>query len=208
MPFIGLNPQGVRLTPVPGGSNSGAATSQGTSILNNMVDTATAQNLPGMIAWFKDSQGQISVLAYAIAQASITYAAALQRQAGGATTATGVGSTLVRGGIDCNVVAMATTATGGYPGAFAGVAAASVVNTGAYFWRYISGFVPEALFGSTIASGKMICAAPSTTGAFGSLNSLNTFATNATYSFAVGVALGPVTGAGSLASIYLTGWFM
>jgi hypothetical protein len=208
MPFLGLNPQAIRLTPSPGASSSPAATTNGTSILNVMVDTATAQNLPGQVAWFKDAQGQISCLAYSIAQASITYAAALMHQAGGAATATGVASTRVRSGYDCNVVANATTAVAGYTGNFAGIAAASVINTGAYFWRFISGFVPEALMGSAIASGSLLTVSGSVAGALGSMNNLNAATVSGTTTMTVGFALGLTAGAGSLASVYLTGWYM
>lgn len=208
MPFMGLNPQSVRLTPSPAASSSPAATTNGTSILNTMVDTATAQNLPGMVAWYKDAQGQISVLAYSIAQASITYAAALMHQAGGAATSTGVASTRVRGGYDCNNVAVATTAICGYAGNFAGIAAASVNNTGAYFWRYISGFVPEAQMGSSINSGALLVLSGTVAGALGSMNNLNAATVSGTAQQTIGFALGISSGAGSLASVYLTGWYM
>lgn len=207
MPFMGLNPQSVRLTPSPGGSNTTNATTQGTSQLNNIVDTATCQNLPGMVAWFKDSQGQVSVLAYAIAQASITYGAALMHQAGGATTSTGVASTIVRGGNDCNVVAAATTGLGGLTAGFAGVAAASVINTGAYFWRYISGYVPEAQVGSAIASGHLLIVSASAGGFLASMASIGT--QTGSMMIPVGVTLGTNgNSAGSIASVLLTGWYM
>jgi hypothetical protein len=208
MPFFGLNPQGVRLTPSPGASNSPTATTNGSAPLNNIVDTATAQNLPGMVAWFKDAQGQVSVLAYAIAQASIVYGKALIRAAGFLSTATGVASTAVKSGFDCNNVVTATTTFGGYAGNFAGIAAGSVSNTGAYFWRYISGFVPDALCATATASGTLLIVSGSVAGNLAGLPALNATSTNATVAIPVGVTLGLAPAAGGLASVYLTGWYM
>ena len=210
MPFLQLNPQGVRLTPAPTATQSTTATTNGSAPLNTMVDTATAQNLPGMVAVFKDTQGQISWLAYSQAQASIAYGAALQKvTAASLTTATGVASTQVRSGFDCNVVIAGLASIGGYGAGFAGVAAASVINTGAYFWRYISGFVPEATVGSGVASGHLLTNFATTNGALGSLSNFNaTSASNATVQIPVGFTVGAAPANGGLASVYLTGWYM
>ncbi len=213
MPFFGINPQTVRLTASPGATNSPTATTNGSAPLNNIVDTATAQNLPGMVAWYKDTQGQLSVLAYAIAQASIAYASPLMHAvAGSLSAATGVASTAVKSGLDLNCVAVMQSSAAGYPAMFAGIAAASVINTGAYFWRYISGFVPEALCGSGMASMRMII--PRASGTLVVMASLN--AENATYGTSffgttqipVGFSVGAAPANGGLASICLTGWYM
>lgn len=207
MPFLALNPQGVRLTPSPTASNTTTATTNGSCPLNTLVDTATATNLPGMVAWFKDAQGQISVLAYTQAQASIVYGKALIRAAGFLSTATGVASTVVKSGYDCNVVVTATTTYGLTTGNFAGIAAASVSNTGAYFWRYISGFVPEALCATAAASGKIIYLSGSVAGNLTPAPVDNATQTGTSVA-PVGVMLGLAPAAGGLASVYLTGWYM
>ena len=207
MPFLALNPQGVRLTPSPTASNTTTATTNGSAPLNTLVDTATCQNLPGMVAWFKDAQGQISVLAYTQAQASIVYGKALIRAAGFLSTATGVASTAVKSGYDCNVVVTATTTYGLSNGNFAGIAAGSVSNTGAYFWRYISGFVPEALCATATASGKIICLSGSVAGNL-TVSPVDNATQTGTSPIPVGVMLGLAPAAGGLASVYLTGWYM
>jgi hypothetical protein len=160
-----------------------------------------------MVACFKDAQGQISWLAYTQAQASIVYGKALIRAAGFAVTATGVASTQVKSGYDCNVVVTATVTYGGYAGNFAGVAAASVSNTGAYFWRYISGFVPEALCATAAASGAVIMLSGSVAGNLTPPPVVNATLTG-TSQQTVGVMLGLAPAAGGLASVYLTGWYM
>jgi hypothetical protein len=160
--------------------------------------------MPGHVAWYRDANGRISVCAYSIAQASITYGAALQHQAGGATTTIGTGLASF-GGFDPNVVALATTGIGGY-GVFAGIAAASVINTGAGFWRYISGFVPEAQLASSINSGHLLIVGASAGNILASMGSLGTF--GGSTQIPVGFALG-LTGAtgGSVNSVFLTGWY-
>jgi hypothetical protein len=174
-----------------------------------MVDTATAQNLPGMVAVFKDSDGQISWLAYSIAQASIAYGAALQKvTAASLVSATGVASARVKSGFDNNVVTAGLASIGGYGAGFAGIAAASVINTGAYFWRYISGFVPEATVGSGVPSGHLLTNFATTNGALGSLTNLNAATIAATLSIPVGYTVGAAPANGGLASVYLTGWYM
>ena len=209
MGFLQLNPQGVRLTPTPTATQSTTATTNGSAPLNTMVDTATAQNLPGMVAWFKDTQGQVSVLAYSQAQASIAYGAALMKvTAGSFVSATGVGSTQVRSGFDSNVVIAGVASVGGYPAGFAGIAAASVINTGAYFWRYISGFVPEATVGSGVASGRLLTNYATTAGALGSLTNFNAATVSGTQYVAVAYTIGAAPANGGLASVYLTGWYM
>ena len=210
MPFLQLNPQGVRLTPTPTATQSTTATTNGSAPLNTMVDTATAQNLPGMVAVFKDSDGQISWLAYSIAQASIAYGAALQKvTAASLVSATGVASTRVKSGFDNNNVIAGIASCGGYGVGFAGIAAASVINTGAYFWRYISGFVPEATVGSGVASGRLLTNFATTAGALGSLSNFNaTSASNATVQIPVGYTVGAAPANGGLASVYLSGWYM
>jgi hypothetical protein len=210
MPFLQLNPQGVRLTPTPTATQSTTATTNGSAPLNTMVDTATAQNLPGMVAWFKDSDGQVSVMAYAIANASIAYGAALQKvTAASLVAATGVASTRVKSGFDNNTVIAGIASCGGYGVGFAGIAAASVINTGAYFWRYISGFVPEATVGSAVASGRFLTNYATTAGALGSLSNFNaTSASNATVQIPVAYTVGAAPANGGLASIHLTGWYM
>ena len=210
MPFLQLNPQGVRLTPAPTATQSTTATTNGSAPLNTMVDTATAQNLPGMVAVFKDNDGQISWLAYSQAQASIAYGAALQKvTAASLTTATGVASSKSKTGFDTNVVVTGTVSVGGYGAGFAGIAAASVINTGAYFWRYISGFVPEATVGSGVASGRAVTNFATTAGALGSISNFNaTSASNATVQIPVGFTVGAAPANGGLASVYLTGWYM
>lgn len=209
MGFLQLNPQGVRLTPTPTATQSTTATTNGSAPLNTMVDTATAQNLPGMVAWFKDTQGQVSVLAYSQAQASIAYGAALMKvTAASLVSATGVGSTQVRSGFDNNVVIAGVASCGGYGAGFAGIAAASVINTGAYFWRYISGFVPEATVGSGVASGRLLTNFSSTAGALGSITNFQLATVAATVTIPVGYTVGAAPANGGLASVYLTGWYM
>ena len=211
MPFLQLNPQGVRLTPAPTATQSTTATTNGSAPLNTRVDTATAQNLPGMVAVFKDSDGQISWLAYSIAQASIAYGAALQKvtYGGSALAATGVASSKSKTGFDTTVVVTGTVSVGGYGAGFAGIAAASVINTGAYFWRYISGFVPEATVGSGVASGRAVTNFATTAGALGSISNFNaTSASNATVQIPIGYTVGAAPANGGLASVCLTGWFM
>jgi hypothetical protein len=205
MPFLALNPQGVRLTPSPTASNSPTATTNGSAPLNTLVDTATAQNLPGMVAWYKDTDGQVSVLAYAIAQASIPYASPLMKAAGNLTTATGVASTRVKSGFDTNNVGVMSATQAGYSGYFAGIAAGSISNTGAYFWRYISGFVPEAKVASGMSSGAQVFANATV---IASLTALNATSTNATTQIPVGYSVGAGPAGGGLTSIALTGWYM
>lgn len=208
MPFISQIAQMIRLTPSPGGSNTVTATTNGSAQFNNLIDTATCQNLPGMVGWYKDSQGQVSVLAYSQAQASIPYGAALMHAAGNLVTATGVASTRVRSGYDCNVVAALTTAYGAYSGNFAGVAGASIINTGVYFWRYISGFVPEALVATGMASGTLLAPCATTANVLGTVNNLNAATVAATAAQSVGFMVGIGPANGGLASVYLTGWYM
>ena len=208
MPFIGIVPPTQRVQGIFGGATNAPI---GTAPLNNIVD-ATAQAIPGLIGWYKDPQfGRISVVAYAQAQASIAYGDALTKVAGVATTLSSAGAS-VEAGLGIAFVAKASTggAMSGFTHQFAGVAAASVINTGVFFWRYISGYVPNARCGSVIASGAPLVVGGSTagvlSGAFAS--HWNATTTNGTQFFAVGYPISTTDAAdGSVASIVLSGWY-
>lgn len=203
MPFIGINPPAARVNNL--GPLSGASISL--SPLSATVDLASLNISPGHIGFYRDSSGRISVLAYSVAQASIVYGAALQHQAGGSLTVVGTGLASI-GGFDPNVVLTATTKNGGYPAAFAGIAGASVVNTGAGFWRYISGFVPEAAMGSTIGSGALLQVSASAAGFLATVANFGLATVAATIGIPVGFALGANGAtAGAVNSVFLTGWY-
>lgn len=207
MPFIGINPPTNRVGGLPGAASTIALAS---APLQVIVD-ATALNTPGLVAWYKDPLfGKISVLAYAQAAASIAIGAALVKTAGFFATTVNSAGTVIGNGLDTGVVQTAGTASvySGLSYNFAGVAAAPVSNTGAYFWRYISGYVPIAKCGSAIASGTPLAVAPSTAGVLGKPGALNATATNATVNFMVGFPLMITDNAdGSTASIVLSGWY-
>ncbi len=210
MPFIGIVDPCTRIQGLYGGATNAPI---GTAPLNNIVD-ASAQHLPGLVGWYKDPQfGRISVLAYAQALASISYGDALIKVAGAATTLTSAGASTENG---AGLAFVKTAGTGSTPSLqgfqFAGVAAASVFNTGYYFWRYISGYVPNARCGSVIASGAALTLAPSTAGVLGkgnaAFNASGHAGTSATMPVAVGYPITTTDAAdGSVASIVLTGWY-
>lgn len=208
MPFIGIVPPTTRVQGLYGGASNA---SLGSAPLNNIVD-ASAQNVPGLVGWYKDPVfGRISVLAYSQAQASIPFGACLKHVAGDATTLSSAGAS-TENGQGCAFVQQSPTGstTSGYAYQFAGVAAASVINTGYYFWRYISGYVPFAKVGSVIATGVALTPAPSTAGVLGKMNA--TFnasnATSATAFVAVGYVLTTSDAAdGSMSSVWLSGWY-
>ena len=207
MPFIGINPPTNRVGGLPGAASTVTTAS---APLNQIVD-GTALNLPGIVAWYKEPQtNKISVLAYAAANATIALGDALIHSAGfGATTFNSAGN-LIGNGLDTSFVQKASTGVGHSKQAFlfAGVAAAPVSNTGAYFWRYISGYVPFAKCGSAIASGIQLVVAPSTTGVLGKSAFANATIVDATMTIPVGYTLQLTDSAdASLASIWLNGWY-
>jgi hypothetical protein len=208
MPFFGIVPPTQRVQGIFGGATNAPI---GTAPLNNIVD-GTAQAVPGIVGWYKDPQfGRISVVAYAQAQSSIAYGDALTKVAGVATTLSSAGAS-IEAGFGLAFVAKASTGAeySGYTHQFAGVAAASVINTGHFFWRYISGYVPNARCGSVIASGKGLVVAGSVAGVLsGALAShFNATTTNGTQFISVGYPISTTDAAdGSVASIYLTGWY-
>lgn len=208
MPFIGIVPPTQRVQGLFGGATNAPI---GTAPLNNIVD-GTAQAVPGLIGWYKDPQfGRISVVAYAQAQASISYGDALIKVAGAATTLSSAGASVEAG---AGVAFVKTAGTGssqsGFAYQFAGVAAASVINTGHFFWRYISGYVPNAKCGSVIASGSPIMVAGSTAGVLSKMNAAfnASNASSNTACIAVGYPITTTDAAdGSVASIVLSGWY-
>lgn len=203
MPFIGINPPTNRVQGIYGSTPT--ATALGSYPLIGIVD-ASAQATPGLVAWYKDNFGRISILAYAQAGASIPVGAPLAHQAGFATTLNSAGVS-TQNGIDTGFVLQTTTAQGGRQDIFAGVAAANVSNTGYFFWRYVSGYVPQALVGSIIASGNMLVVSGSTAGQLGS-NTLGNATTTGTTYFPVGYMLQLASNAaGTIASIWLNGWY-
>ena len=208
MPFIGIVPPTQRVQGIFGGATNAPI---GTAPLNNIVD-GTAQALPGIVGWYKDPQfGRISVVAYAQAQSSISYGDALIKVAGAATTLSSAGASVEAGaGIAFVKTAGTGSAQSGYAFQFAGVAAASVINTGHFFWRYISGYVPNARCGSVIASGSPLVVAGSTAGVLsaGLASHWNATTTNGTAFVAVGYPITTTDAAdGSVASIVLSGWY-
>lgn len=204
MPFIGINPPTNRVQGIYGSTPT--ATILGSYPLAGIVD-ASAQAVPGLVAWYKDSVGRISVLAYAQAQGSIPLGAPLVHQAGFATTLNSAGVS-TQNGLDTGFVQVATTTFGGRADVFAGVAAANVSNTGYFFWRYINGYVPQALCGSNIISGNpIILSATGTGGQFGS-NTLGNATLTGTTFYPVGYTLMLSSNtAGTIASVWLNGWF-
>ena len=208
MPFIGLVDPTTRVQGIYGGATNAPI---GTAPLNNIVD-ASAQHIPGLMGWYKDPQyGRISVVAYAQAQSSIAYGDALTKVAGLATTLNSAAASQENGqGLSFVAKASTAAAYSGYAYQFAGVAAASVINTGYFFWRYISGYVPNARCGSVIASGSPLVVAGSVagvlSGAFAS--KFNATTTNGTAFVAVGYPITTTDAAdGSVASIWLAGWY-
>ena len=207
MPFIGIVPPTNRVGGLPGAAST---FSTGSAPLNQIVD-GTALNTPGLVAWYKEPVfGKISVLAYAQALASIAAGDSLIHVAGfGATTINSAGAS-VGNGLDTGFVAKAGTASAYSKQAwlFAGVAAAPVSNTGAYFWRYISGYVPFAKCGSVIASGSPLILCPSTGGVLGKNAFSSATIVDATMTFPVGYTLQLTDAAdASMASIWLSGWY-
>jgi hypothetical protein len=183
----------------------------GTAPLNNIVD-GTAQATPGLMGWYKDPQfGRISVVAYAQAQGSIAYGDALVHVGGIATTLSSAGASIENGqGLAFVQKASTGAVYSGYQHLFAGVAAASVINTGHFFWRYISGYVPNARCGSVIATGSPLVLAGSVAGVLSALlasHGLST-TTNGTAFIPVGYPITTTDAAdGSVASIWLSGWY-
>ena len=208
MPFIGIVAPTTRVQGLFGGASNA---SLGSAPLNNVVD-ATAQHIPGLVGWYKDPVfGRISVVAYAQAQASIPFGAGLTKVAGIATTLSSAGASTENGaGVSFVQQGSTGAAMTGFAYQFAGVAAASVINTGNFFWRYISGYVPFAKVGSVIASGSPLTTFPSTAGVLGKPNAAFN-ASNATSNsaqIAVGYVLTTSDAAdGSMSSIWLSGWY-
>lgn len=205
MPFIGINPPTNRVQGIYGSTPT--ATVLGSYPLAGIVD-ASAQAQPGLIAWYKDSVGRISVLAYAQAGATIALGRPLIHQAGLGTTLNSAGVS-TQNGIDTGYVLAASTTQGKRSDIFAGVSAADVSNTGYFFWRYISGYVPGAIISSNVASGNPIMLSASTTGGqFSSVQLFNATIVDATTAYAVGYSLQLASNtAGTLASVWLNGWY-
>jgi hypothetical protein len=208
MPFIGIVAPTTRVQGLFGGATNAPI---GTAPLNNIVD-GTAQATPGLVGWYKDPQfGRISVVAYAQAQSSIPYGAALVHVGGVATTLASAGASTENGqGLAFVSQASTGAAYSGYAHTFAGVAAASVINTGHFFWRYISGYVPNAKCGSVIASGAPLVLCGSVAGVLSGFFAShgNATTTNGTAFIPVGYAITTTDAAdGSQASIWLAGWY-
>lgn len=208
MPFIGIVEPTTRVQGLYGGASNA---SLGSAPLNNIVD-ASAQHIPGLMGWYKDPVfGRISVVAYSQAQASIPFGAALTKVLGLVTTLSSAGVS-TENGAGLSFVAQASTGAtySGYSYSFAGVAAASVINTGYFFWRYISGYVPFAKVGSVIASGSPLVLCGSTAGVLSKPNAnFNaSIATTASSQQVVGYVITTSDSAdGSMSSIWLSGWY-
>lgn len=201
MGFIGHAPIVERVT-------ADGATTQ--AQIAAQVDS-TAQNPVGTVAFFKDDSGRISVLRYVQAYASIPLGAVLMHQAGGATTLNSAGvSTLA--GRDPAYVDVATTGLAVAPNQCAGIAAASVVNTGYYLWSYIAGYCPDAAMPTSYASGQPMRMSATYSGRLSSSQINASFAcVGATIPINViahSLMLSSSATANSTGSVMLHGWFM
>lgn len=201
MGFIGHSPIVVR-------NDADGATSQ--AKLANQVDS-TAQTELGTVAFFKDDSGRVSVLRYVQAYASIPLGAVLMHQAGGATTLNSSGvSTLA--GRDPAYVDVATTGLAVANNWCAGIAAASVVNTGYFLWSYIAGYCPDAAMPTSYASGQPMRLSATYAGRLSSSQLNASFAcigaTIPIFIIAHSLAANSSATANSTGSVLLHGWFM
>jgi len=201
MGFVGHAPVAVR-------TDSDGSTTQ--AKVANQVDSTPQQEL-GSVAFFKDDSGRWSVLRYVQAYASVPLGAVLMQQAGGATTLNSAGvSTLA--GRDPAYVDVATTGLSTANNWCAGIAAASVVNTGYYFWSYIAGYCPDAAMPTSYASGQAMRMSATYAGRLSSslVNNSNacTGGTIPIYIIAHSLMLSSSATNNSTGSVLLHGWYM
>lgn len=197
MGFIGVNPPAARMT-------ADGATEQ--ARLAATVDSAQ-KNMPGHIAFFKDSAGRISVLKYVQALASIVKGTVLMNVIASEATTGGVASD----GLSQSPH-LVTAATIGLHNVnmCKGIAAAEVSNTGYWFWAYIAGYCPDAAMPTSYASGQpmklsgtyagrlssaMVNASLTCTGASGAWNIV-----------AMSLGVSSSANANSTGSVFIQGW--
>ncbi len=142
MGFIGTNPPAARVT-------GDGATEQ--ARVAATVDTAGHKNMPGQIAFFKDSQGRISVLRYLQAFASVPKGALVTHV--NPTEATTGGVSSAGFSQDPNVVTVASIGFAYHQNIGKGISAAEVSNTGAWSWYYIAGYCPDVAMPTAYNSG-------------------------------------------------------
>jgi len=193
MGFIGVNPPAARVT-------TDGATSQ--ARIASQVD-ATAKNLTGHVAFFKDDSGRISVLRYVQSIATIAKGAALMRLG---TDGAGLLSSR-----NPWVVGAATIGVGEL-NVCAGFAAADVSNTSYYFWSYISGYCPDVAMPTSYASGSLMKLSATYAGRLSSaiINASNacTGGTLAQHIVAISLSANSSASANSTGSAIIVGWLM
>lgn len=191
MPFIGVNPPAARVT-----SDAG---------ISSQAD-AGQKNMPGQIAFYKDSSGRISVLRYVQAFASIVKGAALMQVPLAEATTTGISSAGLAN--DPVVLHTASVAIGGQ-NMCKGFAAADVSNTGYWFWSYIAGYCPDAAMPTAYNSGQPLRLSASYAGRLSSaaINvSTSHIATWTQHIVAVSLGQHTVSTANSTNAIAINGW--
>ena len=200
MGFIGVNPPAARLT-------GDGATSQ--AKLAASVDSSQ-KNMPGHIAFFKDSQGRISVLRYLQAFASIPKGATVTNVNATEATTGGVSSSGFSN--DPNVVTVASIGFSFHQNIGKGISAADVSNTGYWSWYYIAGYCPDAAMPTAYASGIAMRLSATYAGRLSSAQVNASFAcVGATIPInVVAVSLGAATvsTANSTNSVNICGWLL
>jgi hypothetical protein len=197
MGFIGVNPPAARLA-------FDGATEQARVAL--AVDSAQ-RNMPGHIAFFKDSVGRISVLKYMQAFASIPKGAAVMNVNPAEATTGGVSSSAFSQ--DPQVVTIASIGFHNF-NICKGIAAAEVSNTGYWSWFYISGYCPDAAMPTSYASGQFMKLSGTYAGrlssAIANASLTCTGATGAWHIVAMSLAVNSSASANSTGSVVIQGW--
>lgn len=140
MGFIGVNPPAARVT-------ADGATEQ--ARLAATVDSSQ-KNMPGHIAFFKDSVGRISILRYVQALGTIAKGTILMNINPAEATTGGVSSD----GLSQSPTLVTAASIGFHnQNICKGIAAADVNNTGYWFWAYIGGYCPDAALPTAYNSG-------------------------------------------------------
>lgn len=197
MGFIGTNPPAARLT--------GDGTTE-QARLAATVDSSQ-KNMPGHIAFFKDSVGRISVLRYLQSLASIPKGAALMNvNPAEATT----------GGVSSDGLSQSPTLVTVASIAFwnqnicKGIAAAEVSNTGYWFWSYIAGYCPDAAMPTAYASGQAMGLSGTYAGRLSSArvnaSLVCTGGSGAFHVVAISLGANTVSTANSTNSVQIQGW--
>lgn len=197
MGFIGVNPPAARIT------------ADGTTEQARVAATvdSSQKNMPGHIAFFKDSTGRISVLRYVQAFGSIVKGTLLMNVNPAEATTGGVSS--LGFAQDACVVTPASIAWWNQ-NICKGIAAADVSNTAYWFWAYVAGYCPDAAMPTAYASGQAMTLSGTYAGRLSSARSnasiTCTGASGTMHIVAISLGANTVSTANSTNSVQIQGW--